>query len=132
VTSPGSKQNRKRAAAIAALLTQGTVADAAKVAGLGEKTLRRWMAAPGFTAEYALARQRVIEGAVGALQQASAEAVATLRRNLTAGVPSVEVRAALGIITQAFRGAELLDLAQRIAALEDLQRRPLPWVSSAD
>ena len=39
----GSKFGRKKEEAIAALLTQGNVEEAAKVAGIGTNTLWRWM-----------------------------------------------------------------------------------------
>ena len=41
-----------------------------------------------------------------------------MRRNLQADAPGVQVRAALGILTHAFRGYELLDLSARLEALE--------------
>jgi hypothetical protein len=44
--------------------------------------------------------------------------VDTLEINLACEVPSVEVRAALGILEHACRGVELLDLESRLAALE--------------
>ena len=43
IVGHGAKIARKREDAIAALLTQPTVAAAAGVAGIGEKTLRRWL-----------------------------------------------------------------------------------------
>ncbi len=39
----GAKQNRKREVAIAALLSRPTIEEAAQLAGIGEKTLRRWL-----------------------------------------------------------------------------------------
>ena len=120
------KATRKREQAIVALLEQPTITTAAQVVGVSERTLRRWLAEADFAASYRLARRQVVDVAIGGLQQATAEAVAALRRNLTADAPqAVQVRAALGILEQAAKGAELLDLAERVAALE--AKEPPPW-----
>src|SRR5262245_18740807 len=119
MTGFGSRQARKQEAAISALLAEPTIGQAAKVAGIGEKTLRRWLREPGFQAEYRAARRQALEGAIGALQQATGLAVQALVRDLDADAPqAVQVRAALGILEQAAKGMELLDLADRITALE--------------
>ena len=47
-----------------------------------------------------------------------AEAVETLRRNLTARNPSIQVRAAIALLEQGFKAVEAHDLVQRIAELE--------------
>jgi hypothetical protein len=60
----------------------------------------------------------VVEGAIGHLKQAATEAVATLRRNLTCGTPSVEVRAATAILDQATKAVELFDMVERVERLE--------------
>ena len=114
----GTKQNRKREVAIAALLSSPTIEQAAQLAGIGEKTLRRWLAEPDFQALYRDARQEAVRTAVGRLQGLLAEATEALRRAMTCGSPAVETRAALAVIEQAFKGAELLDLGQRVEALE--------------
>src|SRR5437867_3562302 len=118
MTGTNSKQARKREAAIAALLVEPTIAKAAVVAGIGEKTLRRWLAEPDFHAAYRVAREQVVTTAVGRLQGLLAKAAETLDRTMTCGTPAVEARAAVAVIAQAFRGAELLDVAERVAALE--------------
>ena len=109
---------RKQKLAIVALLQQPTVEAAAKAVGVADVTLWRWMQQPEFTERYRAARRQVLEQAIAQLQRASSEAVETLRRNLSCTVASVEVRAALAIIDQAVKGAEVLDLETRIAALE--------------
>jgi len=114
-----SGMNWKRDAALAALLTAPTIVEAARTAGVGERTLRRWLADPGFAAEYDAACRQAFNQAIFALQQASGEAVATLRRNLNCGNPAVEVRAASEILAQAAQWQELHDLGDRVAALEE-------------
>jgi hypothetical protein len=69
---------------------------------------------------YRTARRQAVEVAIGTLQPAAAEAVVTLRRNMSEKAPeNVQVRAALGILEHAARGLELLDLAERVEQLEE-------------
>lgn len=114
----GEKQSRKEDAAIAALLTCSTLAEAARAAGVSEATLRRWMHEPEFSAQYRKARQQVVQQSIAVLQRATSAAVATLERNLGCAVPSVEVQAARVILEQAFKAAELDDLMERVEELE--------------
>ena len=114
----GGKRPRQAEAAIAALLTASTVGAAAQRVGINESTLLRWLKEPEFANEYRAARRLVVESAIGRLQQAATQAVDALARNLTCGIPAVEVGAAKAVLDQAIRGVELLDLAERVAALE--------------
>jgi len=115
---------RKWEQAIAALLAQPTVADAARSIGVGESTLRHWLREPVFCEAYRMARRQAVEVAIGTLQQAAAEGVTTLRRNMSETTPpAVQVRAAVAILEHAARGVELLDLAERVAALEESARK---------
>ena len=106
--------------AIAALMSTPTVAGAARKAGVSPDTLWLWLRDPVFQSAYRATRRAAVEEAVSALQRASVEAVATLERLLKCGKPTVEVRAATGIIDRAVKGVETLDLEARIAALEEL------------
>jgi hypothetical protein len=114
----GAKASRKREQAIAALLERPTISEAARAVGIGEKTLRRWLAEPEFKAAYQDIREQALRIAVGHLQGLLASAAEALERAMTCGTPGVEVRAAGIVIQEAFKGVELLDLAERVAALE--------------
>jgi hypothetical protein len=117
----GEKLTRKQEQAIAALLSEATVSAAADKAGVGEVTLWRWLKLPDFLAAYRGARREVVEKSVAQLQQSSWAAYTTLLRLLGADSESVSLRAAMGILDHAGRGVELLDLEERIAALEAAQ-----------
>jgi len=104
--------------AILALLSERSIEAAAKTADVSDVTIWRWMKTPEFCSKLRDARRTVVEGAIGHLQQAAVEAVETLRRSLTCGTPSVEVRAATVILDQAIRAVELFDLAERVEHLE--------------
>src|SRR4051812_4288979 len=114
----GSRRPQREDAALAALLSEPTLAGAATQAGLSESTLLRWLAEPSFKARYRDARRQVVEHAVSGLQQATSSAVATLTRNLQCGVPASEIAAAKAILDFAVKGVELVDLAERVEQLE--------------
>ena len=114
----GEKLSRKQEVAIAALLTEPTMVAAAQDAGVGEVTLWRWLKQEGFTSAYRAARRQAVENAIAQLQVASGKAVETLVDCLEAEGDSVRLRAAVAILEQSSKGIELLDLEERLAALE--------------
>ena len=116
----GEKLTRKQDAAIGALLSQPTISAAAESVGIGEATLRRWLKDPGFLAAYRSARRDTLEQCVALLQKAGSDAVEALQQSLQANSEGVRLRAACAILDYSMKGAELLDLETRIAALEEL------------
>ena len=114
----GDTLTPKQEHAVLALLASPTLEAAARSAGVSPVTLWRWQRDPAFQEEYRAARRRMVEGALAALQHAAAEAVATLRRNLACGSPSVEVRAAVAVLDQTIKTSELMGLAERLERLE--------------
>jgi hypothetical protein len=119
----GGKLTHKQEQAIAGLLSETTVSAAAEKAGVGEVTLYRWLKLPDFLAAYRAARREVVEKAVAQLQQSSWAASTTLLRLLGAESESVRLRAAMAILDHASKGVELLELEERIAAVEAAQGR---------
>jgi hypothetical protein len=87
---------------------------------MGETTLFRWLQEPAFQEAYRAARLQVLSAATMQLRQATGAAVDTLKRNLTCGNASAEIRAAATILEMAYKSAEVEDLAARIAELETL------------
>lgn len=114
----GSKNERREDQAIAALLTEPTIAAAALKACVSEATLYRWLRDASFQERYRAAKRLVLEQAVAQLQQAAGDAVGALARNLTCGVPASEIAAARAILDHAFRGLELFDLADEVRRLK--------------
>ena len=115
----GNKLARKREAAIAALLSSPSLKSAASKAGVSEKTLRGWMQLPDFKEQYNAARKECLFEAMRALQAGSTKAVRTLVRALQAGKDDVKVRAALGLLAQAWKSFEQLEVEPRLRILED-------------
>jgi hypothetical protein len=111
-------QNQKKV--IAALLTEATIRDAAKKAGLGERTVHRYLADEAFKAELRRQQDRTIAAATAALSGLAGTAIATLKAVLEDASAShaTKVRAALGVLEQRRKAAELDSLTARVEALE--------------
>ena len=120
MTGHGAKFARKMEAAISALLTRPSIEDAARVAGVAEKTLRRWMQDPEFNARYLRARRDGVYQSVARMQQATGAAGVTILKLMTDQnvPPSVRLRAAEAVFVHAIKGIELEDIEGRISALE--------------
>jgi hypothetical protein len=116
----GSKFSRRKEEAIAALLTQRNVEEAARVAGIGSQTLIRWLKIPEFQTAYREARRAAVSQSDARLQQASSAAVSTLLKIMVdASAPaSARVRAADRILERAKHGINDEDVQVRLAALE--------------
>jgi hypothetical protein len=74
----GEKFGRKKEEAIAALLSQRSLEEAARAAGIGTRTLLRWMQVPEFSAAYRKARRDAVSQSTARLQQATGAAASTL------------------------------------------------------
>ena len=120
MTGHGSKFGRKQEEAIAALLTQRNVDEAAKAVGIASKTLLRWMQVPEFDTAYRKARRAAFLQSTARLQQATSAAVSTLLKLMvdTNTPPSVRVRAADSVLDHAKQAIEIEDVEVRVAALE--------------
>ena len=120
MTGHGTKFGRKKEEAIAALLTQPRVEDAARSIGVGTKTLFRWLQIPEFQSAYRAARRAAYSQCVARLQQASGAAVTTLLKVMVdASTPaSTKVRAADCILDHAKTGIEIEDIEARVSELE--------------
>jgi hypothetical protein len=116
----GSILGRKQEDAIAALLTQRNVEEAARAAGIGTRTLLRWLKLPEFQAAYRQARREAFGQAVARLQQGASAAATTLLKTMIdpATPASVRVRAAECVMNQATKAIEIEDIEARVSALE--------------
>ena len=120
MTGHGSKFGRKKEEAIAALLNQRSIEEAARVAGIGYKTLLRWMQIPEFQEALRKARRDAVAQSTARLQQATSAAATTLLKVMVdpATPASTRVRAAESVINHAQKAIEIEDIQVRLAALE--------------
>jgi hypothetical protein len=123
----GEKFGRRKELAIASLLASGTLAEAAAKCRIAQSTLRRWLENREFSRRYQLERSRMLEGAVNTLRReatSAAETLATISSDTNAP-PSARVSAARSLLELVLRAAELQDVEERIAALEQVMRERL-------
>jgi hypothetical protein len=116
----GAKFTRKMEEAVAALLTERNVQEAARVAGVGTQTLLRWMKVPEFDKAYRDARRAAFGQSIARLQQASTAAVSTLLKIMVDvnAPPSTRVRAADSVLNHSKHAIEIEDIEARVAELE--------------
>jgi hypothetical protein len=109
-----------QAKALEALLLEPTLGRAAAIAGVNERTLRRWLAEAPFKAALLSARREAFGQAIGLTQKYAPVAVATLVKvmNDASSSASAKVTAAGVLLKFGREGIELDDLAERVEMLE--------------
>jgi hypothetical protein len=121
--SPMKTANREKA--IGALLESATIKDAAQKCGLNEKTLRRYLEDAEFQKEFRAARRVIFEQNITRLQSLHADAIDTLKRNLTCEIPSTEVRAASIVIEGNRKDFETTDILLRLEEIENEYKKQI-------
>ncbi len=114
----GGAKGGRAELALAALLSEPTLARAAAKAGVSERTLRYWMRRPRFLRAYRRRRRQVVEAVVGRVQASMGEALDALRALLGCDGPAVRCRAALGLLEHGLRALEWTDTLDRVEQLE--------------
>jgi hypothetical protein len=116
----GTTLNARQEQAVLALVNEPTVIRAAAVAGVHERTLRRWLHEPVFRSALLTARRDSFSQAIGLTQKYAAVAVAALVKILQDNTvpPAAKVAAAAVLLRFGREGVELDDLAERVEALE--------------
>src|SRR5260370_26854637 len=116
----GAKFSRKMEEAIAALLTQRNVEEAARTAGIGPATLLRWLKVPEFQTAYRQARRAAFGQSIARLQQGTSAAATTLLKlliepNTPASLPA---RVADSIFNHSAKAIEIDEIEARVPSLE--------------
>jgi hypothetical protein len=116
----GEKLGRKQEEAIAALLSQRSIDDAARTCGVGARTLLRWLQLPEFRDAYLKARREVVQQTVARMQHATGAAGTVALKLMTdPNVPAaVRLRAAEFVFDCAIKGIEIEDLDARLTEVE--------------
>jgi hypothetical protein len=114
----------RQARALAALLAEPTLARAAHVAEVGERTLRRWKQEPIFSAALLAARHESYSQAVNLITRyAPAAAAALVKITQDASTSAASRVSAAGMLLKLAREAiELEDIVARVEALEQQQK----------
>lgn len=116
----GAKFHQKMEQAVAALLSCRNVEEAARAAGIGRNTLKRWMRQPEFDAAYRETRAALLTQALARFEAAAdAAAKAVLKIMLSPNEPAgARLRAAEIVLEQAAKASSIEELQDRIATLE--------------
>ena len=116
----GTKLKRKLEEAVAAMLTQRNIEEAARSVDVSTATLMRWQKLPEFQKAYRDARRAAHNQSIARLQQATSAAVSTLLKVMVdASTPaSTKVRAADSVLNHSAKAIELEDIEARVSALE--------------
>lgn len=120
MTGHGAKFGRKKEEAVAALLTERNLEEAARKAKISTSTLLRWQKEPEFQSAYHEARRAAFGQSTARLQQASNAAATTLLKIMVdPNTPaSCRLRAAEAVLTMGARALQLEDLELRLAQVE--------------
>ena len=109
----------RRARALAALMTSGTVKSAAALSGVGERTLHRWLRDPEFAAQLAQVEAELVDAAARRLLSLTDGAIRSLEQlSVGAEDDGVRLRTAVAILDQAARWRESVSIEKRVVALE--------------
>jgi hypothetical protein len=116
----GARSNGAGGCGTGAAIPGQNLEDAARSAGIGPATLRRWQELPEFDKAFRRARRQAFGQQINRLQHASAAAVTTLHKLVVdaTSAPAVKARAAYYIITLGNKAIEIDDIEQRLTELE--------------
>jgi hypothetical protein len=117
--------------ALEALLVTPSIAKAATRAGLGERTIRRYLKDPTFAHVYREERLRLLTEGIGVLQQAMLSAISVLLSSMQdSGDPYLRFRAACATLDYQIKLGEYRrkiidhdDFEERLSALEQAQEK---------
>ena len=115
----------KKAEALAALLTEKTQKDAAKKAGISERTLAAYLADPDFRKKYEEELSKITHSASVKLRKYMSEAVDVLHSTATdqeTGA-TAKVAAARAILDYGLKVSEMEDLRNKLEELEERIRQ---------
>lgn len=114
------KLSPKRVKALTALLTEPTLQQAARAAGVGDATLYRWLSDPVFREQFVELRRQVVDQAVSKISGILTEIVQTLYEiALDKEAPaSARVASCRELLERTFQSITLAELNVRISNLE--------------
>jgi transposase len=120
---PGGNKRAADAALIAHLAAGVIPAGAAKLAGVSEATAYRRLANPAFRQRVEDARAELWKRASAVLSKSAVEGAIVLRRLLRSDDAKVRLQAAKIVLEQGMKVRDQVDIAQRVAALEELAQQ---------
>lgn len=109
----------KQQKAITALLSERTTRDAAKAAGVSEKTLYQWLNEPAFRAALREAEKSILDDVTRRLSAGASLALDTLKKLVqSARHESTKLRASVAWLELSLKYRDMHDIEERLTALE--------------
>lgn len=109
----------KQQKAITALLTERTARDAARTAGVNEKTLYTWLNEPNFKAALRSAEKTILDDVTRRLSAGQRLALDTLEKLVkSARHESTKLRASVAWLEMSLKFRDMKDIDERLTALE--------------
>jgi transposase len=109
----------KQHKAITALLSERTTRDAAKAAGVSEKTLYQWLNEPAFRAALREAEKSILDDVTRRLSAGASLALDTLKKLVqSARHESTKLRASVAWLELSLKYRDMHDIEERLTALE--------------
>lgn len=118
---PKLKQQTKhlQAEKLARILLAGkSRSEAAKLLGISESTLDRWLKSAEFPTVFEEERKRLLPLITSRIQHGLETAIEALCRNAACGQPQIEVKAASELVGVLLRIEEHIDFSERLSQLE--------------
>ena len=112
--------NTRRDAVLTALVSGSTIKGAARLTGVNEKTIRKWLSESEYSGKVAEARADVTRSILASLKSKAETAITTLDDIMTGQKVSAhaKVQAARTIIEYAVKSIETVEVIERIEELE--------------
>ena len=118
--------NEQKLKALAALISSPNTKEAAKIAGIADSTMRRYLKDEEFRNEYQKACSELVANACTQAQQSLSTAIATLWKVCSNENEAGQTRvgAARALLEYGIKLTECADFEQRISALEERVKEP--------
>lgn len=110
----------KQELALAYLIESGSRKEAAKKAGITERTLYKYLKDEEFSAAYRAARSEMMKNTTDRINACMMPAINTLLYVMKSGSPNARVAAARTILEYGLRITEANEIMERIIKLEDI------------
>ncbi len=117
IKNPGLSPRQQSALPI--LAAAPSVVQAARLSGVGRRTLHRWLQDPEFRAQLAQLQRQSAELAKGCLQSLTLQAVIHLSNLLEDSNPEIRLRAVRATLNYSAKFNEIQELHTQVQALED-------------
>jgi hypothetical protein len=121
--NPAKKLKARQQAAVGAILSTRTLAEASAASGVSTSTLKRWQVQPAFREALAEGSRDLLSSAITHLLRASSRAADVLVDLLESEAEGIKLRAAIALVDRVTDAIGYLDLEARLQSVEEQLRQ---------